>query len=422
MKRVVLVRALAIAGCVVATASCKTRPATIDAPPPGTTTLQELSIEVDAGAAPRDASQSAFDRGRQLATALQLELPFPPGTVVLCAQGNQSPDGYTHALPQNQYSLDFAVRGLHTVAVTAAAAGVVTEIVDFDEDNLDAGDGYGRQVVIAHDGLETRYSHLEAISVDRGQPVAVHTPLGFMGHSGHAFERHLHFSLQVKTREGLRIEIPIAKLRAAGLGSVEESPLAPSQVHARSFEGDEFLAQPSLPWSGWLYASTSRNTSPSEQVNISKRAQQLRTTLRRRLVMERLIPELSVRSPAEVQRLLEPHLKADPHDPVTLYYRAVGVLIPKRRWSSAEACLTTAATNALRAEYYEGWLPGWIAAQRALVAKRRRSAAPTPISERERRTLTDAFQRALELFPSDELQEFVDHETRGLATRESSLP
>lgn len=424
MKRMVLVRALAIVGCVVATASCRTRPSSVDTTPLGTTaTLQELPIEVDAGTASLSALEHEFARGRQLAAQLHLDLPFPPGTVVLCAQGNQSPDGYTHALPQNQYSLDFAVRGQHTVVVTAAAAGVVTEVVDFDEDNLDAGDGYGRQVVIAHDGLETRYSHLEAISVDQGQRVAVHTPLGIIGHSGHAFERHLHFSLQVRTREGSRIEIPIVNLRTAGLGSVEDPPLPPAQINSRSFEGDEFLARPSLPWSGWLYASTSRSTSLSEQVHIAKQAQQLRTTLQRRLAMERLIPELSVRSPAEVQRLLEPHLNADPHDPVTLYYQAVGVLIPKRRWTSAETCLTESATNALRSEYYEVWLPGWIAAQRALVAKRRREAASTPTSEREKRTLADAFQRAFELFPSDELQQFIDHETRGLTTtREDSLP
>lgn len=119
-------------------------------------------------------------------------------------------------------------------------------------------------------------------------------------------------------------------------------------------------------------------------------------------------------SAAQFERLLAPHLKAAPHDPVTLYHQAVGVFIPKRRWVNAEKTLTLAETCALRSEYCEAWLPGWIAAQRALVAKRRRLAAETPISEREQNILTSAFERALGLLPSDELRQFVDHETRDL--------
>jgi hypothetical protein len=130
--------------------------------------------------------------------------------------------------------------------------------------------------------------------------------------------------------------------------------------------------------------------------------------------MERLIGELKRRHPAEVQHLLEPHLKAAAHDPVTQYYYAVGVLIPQQRWAAAEKALAAAAASAVRPEYYEGWLPGWIAAQRALVAKQRRTSAPPPLSESEQRALADAFARALELFPSDELEQFVAQETRDL--------
>jgi hypothetical protein len=311
--------------------------------------------------------------------------------------------------------LDFAVRGQSTVVVTAAAAGVVTEIVDFETDDLDAGDGYGRQVVIEHAGLQTRYSHLQSISVSKGQHVLVRTPLGHMGHSGHAFERHLHFSLQLRTEDGSRVEVPIVHLRAAGLGRVEEPPMSPQQIQPQDFKGEEFLARPAMAWSGGLYASLSSSLSVTEREHIAKQAEAVRTTLQRRLTLERLIEQLQVKTPQQVQRLVAPRLNDDPSDPVTLYYHAVGVLIPQGQWVSAQTALAAAATNAIRSEYYEGWLPGWIAAQQALVAKRRRTATSKALSQTERRALSDAFARALQLFPSDELERFVAHETTELS-------
>lgn len=410
-----MLAAAAIAACVAANPGCQASPRTSNPVSVRTTAIvQELPVEVDGGAEPLDPLGRAFNAGVRLAEALRLELPLPPGTVTLCAQGNQSPDGYTHSLPQNRYSLDFAGRGQTTVTVTAAAAGVVTEVVDFETNDLNAGDGYGRQVVVDHEGLETRYSHLDAISVFEGQRVHIGTPLGRMGNSGHAFDRHLHFSLQLRTQEGARVEIPIVHLRAAALGLVEDSPLPAAQIHPQDFRGEDFVARAAMPWSGGLYASLSRSLSPEEREQLSQQAEQLRSTLKRRLAMERLIEESKFRPPHLVQYLLQPHLDAGPDDPVTLYYYAVAVLIPKGRWAGAETALAKAATNALRSEYYEGWLPGWIAAQRALVAKRRRTSASTPLSDKEQRALARAFASALELFPTDELQQFVDHESRDL--------
>lgn len=410
-----MLTAVAIVVCVAAGAGCQSSPRTSNPAARETTAiLRELPVEVDGGVDPLDPVERAFNDGLRLAQGLWLELPFPRGTVALCAQGNQSPEGYTHSLAQNRYSLDFAVRGQTTVIVTAAAAGVVTEVVDFETNDLDAGNGYGRQVVVEHEGLETRYSHLESLSVSKGQRVDVATPLGRMGASGHAFDRHLHFSLQVRTQQGGRVEIPIVHLRAAALGLVEAAPLLPAQINPQQFKGEEFIARPALPWSGTLYASVSHSLPPSERELVAQQAELLRTTLKRRLAMERLIEELKYRPVHLVQYLLEPYLAAAPDDPVTLYYYAVAVLIPKGRWADAEAALAKAATSAVRSEYYEGWLPGWIAAQRALVAKRRRMHGSTPPSQREQRALADAFAAALELFPAAELEQFVEHETRDL--------
>jgi murein DD-endopeptidase MepM/ murein hydrolase activator NlpD len=56
--------------------------------------------------------------------------------------------------------------------------------------------GYGLFVEIEHgDGHTTRYGHLDALWVRRGQWVEVGTPLGPMGSTGHVTGPHLHFEV-----------------------------------------------------------------------------------------------------------------------------------------------------------------------------------------------------------------------------------
>ncbi len=75
-------------------------------------------------------------------------------------------------------------------AIVAPADGVVTH----------AGwvSGYGRLIKIKHDfGIETRYGHLSAIKVRKGQRVSRGERIGDMGNSGRSTGPHLHYEIRV---------------------------------------------------------------------------------------------------------------------------------------------------------------------------------------------------------------------------------
>jgi murein DD-endopeptidase MepM/ murein hydrolase activator NlpD len=64
--------------------------------------------------------------------------------------------------------------------------------------------GYGTTVVVEHqDGTRTRYAHLSARLVKKGDAVAAGAPLGRAGHSGRAKGTHLHF--EVISKDGRRV-------------------------------------------------------------------------------------------------------------------------------------------------------------------------------------------------------------------------
>jgi murein DD-endopeptidase MepM/ murein hydrolase activator NlpD len=80
--------------------------------------------------------------------------------------------------------------------VQAAAAGTVV----FSGDQ----GGYGTSVVIEHgDGTRTRYAHLSAALVQKGDQVGSGQPVGRAGRSGRATGPHLHF--EVIARNGARV-------------------------------------------------------------------------------------------------------------------------------------------------------------------------------------------------------------------------
>jgi murein DD-endopeptidase MepM/ murein hydrolase activator NlpD len=56
--------------------------------------------------------------------------------------------------------------------------------------------GYGTSVVIEHqDGTRTRYAHLSATLVEKGDRVGAGEPVGRAGRSGRATGTHLHFEV-----------------------------------------------------------------------------------------------------------------------------------------------------------------------------------------------------------------------------------
>jgi murein DD-endopeptidase MepM/ murein hydrolase activator NlpD len=99
-----------------------------------------------------------------------------------------------HHAQATHNGLDIAAR--EGTPVVAAMAGTV-------ERAGNAGT-YGNLVVLRHpDGSETRYAHLSAINVKKGDQVGAGTPIGAVGTTGRSTGPHLHFELR---RDGRPID------------------------------------------------------------------------------------------------------------------------------------------------------------------------------------------------------------------------
>ena len=73
--------------------------------------------------------------------------------------------------------------------MSAAAGGTVT--------HAGPAGTYGNLVMIRHDnGFETRYAHLSAVSVVKGDRVAPGQEVGKVGSTGYSTGPHLHFEVR----------------------------------------------------------------------------------------------------------------------------------------------------------------------------------------------------------------------------------
>ncbi|MCP5038959.1 MAG: peptidoglycan DD-metalloendopeptidase family protein [Rhodobacteraceae bacterium] len=72
--------------------------------------------------------------------------------------------------------------------------------------------GYGRMITIQHEfGIETRYAHLSAFKVQKGQRVSRGERIGDMGNSGNSTGSHLHYEIRV----GGKATNPMTYIKAA---------------------------------------------------------------------------------------------------------------------------------------------------------------------------------------------------------------
>ena len=98
---------------------------------------------------------------------------------------------------QQKFHQGVDLRAAYGQDVHAAAAG---RVVFSGEQG-----GYGTTVVIQHqDGTKTRYAHLSARLVEKGEQIGAGEPLGRAGRSGRATGTHLHF--EVIAADGRRIQ------------------------------------------------------------------------------------------------------------------------------------------------------------------------------------------------------------------------
>jgi murein DD-endopeptidase MepM/ murein hydrolase activator NlpD len=101
------------------------------------------------------------------------------------------------------------VRATYGEAVTAAGPGRVVV--------AQSQGGYGQTVVVDHGGgLQTRYAHLSAISVQVGDTVDAGASVGRAGRSGRATGTHVHFEATQGSQPVDPAEFPL-RLKAATL-------------------------------------------------------------------------------------------------------------------------------------------------------------------------------------------------------------
>ncbi|MDA0183030.1 M23 family metallopeptidase [Solirubrobacter phytolaccae] len=119
-------------------------------------------------------------------------LPWTPGKAVWVSQG---PYGdYSHRGEKSRFSWDFLI-GIHEPVLTGVAGEVVLTFGGCDIlDSQECGDGWGNHALLrVKDGTCARFAHLATVAVKREQRVAVGTPIGTVGSSGHSTEPHLHY-------------------------------------------------------------------------------------------------------------------------------------------------------------------------------------------------------------------------------------
>lgn len=98
--------------------------------------------------------------------------------------------GYRHSFRRFHHGIDIALNIGDTVR--SSLPGIVTKT------GYEYG-GYGRYVVVTHDGgIETLYGHLAASLVAPGDKLDAGTPLGLGGITGNATGPHLHFETRYR--------------------------------------------------------------------------------------------------------------------------------------------------------------------------------------------------------------------------------
>ena len=94
------------------------------------------------------------------------------------------------------YGVDIVKEGYQLDYIVAHTDGVVSHIVDGKSNSKGSG-SYGNYVKVKHqNGYHTLYAHLQkGISVYKGQVIKKGQRIGYMGESGDAYGKHLHFEV-----------------------------------------------------------------------------------------------------------------------------------------------------------------------------------------------------------------------------------
>lgn len=119
-------------------------------------------------------------------------------------QGN---NGITQKYKIGHKGVDIGWRGGDNDNILAHSNGIVIAAVTGKKNDRSArgNDSYGNYIKIKHpDGYYTLYAHLSEVYVKVGQKVVKGEVIGYMGDSGNASGKHLHF--EVRNEKDVRID------------------------------------------------------------------------------------------------------------------------------------------------------------------------------------------------------------------------
>lgn len=123
---------------------------------------------------------------------------------VIVDSENRITQGYSWNGHSGHGGVDLGFRGGDSDKVYANCQGVVTYIQTGYSNNtsLTGMASYGNLIIITHDnGYKSYYAHLSEIYVSVGDKVNSTNCIGYMGNSGVAYGKHLHFEVHNKLDE-----------------------------------------------------------------------------------------------------------------------------------------------------------------------------------------------------------------------------
>jgi len=305
-------------------------------------------------------------------------MPFPAGTVVLCQQGNLSPSWRTHFKENSRHAVDLSNTSLPSLAVVPAAPGRIAYVLAGSApDDRKAGSGFGNQVKVEHgDGYFTMYAHLDTVSARVGDVADTAYPIGTVGCTGAAGNRHLHFSLHQGDPAimGVYETIAMDALVTADLeGGTVEGGIVEVDIAFRTMSSTDLRDGRTNLWDGALYASENEPGKPPVSgappaelgARIGAAHRQLKRAVGDRMDLDAIAldwerREWERREVGWARALIMPVLGRSPRHCVARYWFAMAVESAEGRPAPSEAILRDLLATGPAEATWETWLYGWI--------------------------------------------------------------
>lgn len=281
---------------------------------------------------------------------------------MLCQQGNFSPPGRTHFKENNRHALDLSNPTIPDLPVIAAAPGRVAHVyAGSDPADAHAGLGYGNHVKIEHGGSYfTMYAHLERVVVRAGDVVDTAAPIGTVGFTGAAGNRHLHFSLHQGDPAGMGV------YETTSMDALVTADVGEATGFRAMSSGDLRDGRVTL-WDGALYGSENRagtaivrgSAPPDLAASLATGRRALAAALEDRKTLDTISQSFSRREVEWAEALLTPILARAPRHAVARYWRATALDLPRRRLGEAEAAYRELLASGAVEPTWETWLVSW---------------------------------------------------------------